>query len=211
MINKETLLQWEARVNALQMRERLLLLVTLIALTFGVFDLLLLSPLQQRLQQTEQSLVEVQSQLAVITQQTREFASDRDPLADRKQQRDALVQTIADYEQQLEQRMGNLLGKDEAPQLLYELLDNQRNLRLVSLTTHNGLFAEQTLGTPMTGGLNRFNLELNLQGSYLDMLDFVQAMEASDWQLFWDKLSLDVVEHPTANINIQLYTLGTGS
>ncbi len=212
MINKEKLLQWEARVNALQMRERLLLLLTLIALTYGVIDLLFLSPLQMRMEQSKQSLLDAQNRLVVIEQQSRDFAKDQDPLAAQKQERDSLQQALAEVQNRLEARMGNLLSQDEAPQLLSELIDKQRNLQLISLSTRQqGFSGSPADNSNAPSGFNRFNLELNMQGSFMDTLRFVQSMEASEWQLFWDTLNLDIVEHPNANVKIQLYTLGTGT
>jgi len=106
----QRLTPWESRINALQLRERLLLLLTLVVLTYGVIDALFFSPLRTRMEQAGQSLIDGQNKLAVLEQQSRELAASGDPLAQQKQTVRELQQTTASLEHQLETSMGNMLS-----------------------------------------------------------------------------------------------------
>lgn len=207
----QRLTPWESRINALQLRERLLLLLTLVVLTYGVIDALFFSQLRARMEQAEQSLIDGQNKLAVLEQQSRELAASGDPLAHQKQTVRALQQTTASLEHQLEASMGNLLSYREAPQLLRELIDNRSHLQLRKLETRQSTAMAAEPEPAATGTLSRFNLELDLAGSYLDTLDFLTTLEKSDWKLFWDRFSLRVTEHPQAQIQLKLFTLGIGT
>jgi MSHA biogenesis protein MshJ len=50
-------------------------------------------------------------------------------------------------------------------------------------------------------------VEIVVQGSYLDMLHYMDALESMPWQLFWSKARLQVEEYPKATLTLTLYTL----
>ncbi|MEO5932012.1 MAG: hypothetical protein ABIQ08_00465 [Duganella sp.] len=55
--------------------------------------------------------------------------------------------------------------------------------------------------------LYRHGVEIVLQGSYLDMIGYMAALEALPVQLFWGKASLDAQEYPNSRLTLTLYTL----
>lgn len=55
--------------------------------------------------------------------------------------------------------------------------------------------------------LYRHGVEVVLQGSYLDMVAYMEALEAMPTQLFWGKANLNSDNYPTARLTLTLYTL----
>ena len=55
--------------------------------------------------------------------------------------------------------------------------------------------------------LYRHGVEIVLQGSYLDMITYMNALEALPVQLFWGKASLDAQQYPNSRLTLTLYTL----
>ncbi|USX12062.1 hypothetical protein NHH88_20455 [Oxalobacteraceae bacterium OTU3CAMAD1] len=55
--------------------------------------------------------------------------------------------------------------------------------------------------------LYRHGVEIVLQGSYLDMISYMAALEALPVQLFWGKASLDAQQYPNSRLTLTLYTL----
>jgi len=55
--------------------------------------------------------------------------------------------------------------------------------------------------------LFRHGLRLELEGSYLDFLDYLDAVERLPWQLYWGTLSLNTQEYPRNEISIEIFTL----
>ncbi|HZX28104.1 MAG TPA: hypothetical protein VFF16_13610 [Telluria sp.] len=53
----------------------------------------------------------------------------------------------------------------------------------------------------------RHGVELTLQGSYLDMLNYMGALEAMPTQVFWGKAKLDARDFDQARLTLTVYTL----
>lgn len=53
----------------------------------------------------------------------------------------------------------------------------------------------------------RHGVEIALQGSYSDMVNYMEALEAMPTQLFWAQAKLDAVDYPAARLTLVLYTL----
>jgi MSHA biogenesis protein MshJ len=46
-----------------------------------------------------------------------------------------------------------------------------------------------------------------VRGNYLDMIDYMNALETLPTQLFWGGAQLVVEEYPTSRLTLTLYTL----
>ena len=55
--------------------------------------------------------------------------------------------------------------------------------------------------------LYRHGVELVLEGSYLDMVSYMEALEAMPSQLFWGKATLNAEDYPRTRLALTLYTL----
>jgi MSHA biogenesis protein MshJ len=55
--------------------------------------------------------------------------------------------------------------------------------------------------------LYRHGVQVVLQGSYLDMVSYMESLERLPAQLFWGKATLDAQEYPKARLTLTLYTL----
>jgi MSHA biogenesis protein MshJ len=55
--------------------------------------------------------------------------------------------------------------------------------------------------------LYRHGVEIVVQGGYLDMVAYMQALEALPVQLFWGAARLDAQQYPDARLTLTLYTL----
>ncbi|MYM67629.1 hypothetical protein GTP45_12400 [Pseudoduganella sp. FT55W] len=55
--------------------------------------------------------------------------------------------------------------------------------------------------------LYRHGVEIVLQGSYLDMINYMDALESLPVQLFWGKAKLDAQQYPNSRLTLTLYTL----
>jgi MSHA biogenesis protein MshJ len=55
--------------------------------------------------------------------------------------------------------------------------------------------------------LYRHGVEIVVQGGYLDMVNYMDALEALPVQLFWGKAKLDAQQYPNSRLTLTLYTL----
>lgn len=55
--------------------------------------------------------------------------------------------------------------------------------------------------------LYRHGVELTLEGSFAELLDYLRALQAMPQRVLWGKLSFKVEQHPKATLTLRLYTL----
>lgn len=221
-----------ARIDALSQRERMLVFAGALAVLTCIGQLAVLGPLQQRQdalkRQIAQQRATLQDTEAAITRKLGEAEVDPDqPLRER------LVALRTDSErmdQGLRAMQGGLVPPERIAPLLEAILRANGRLKLVSMQTlpvgslsdmgktdapaaDAANLAVQPPAKPAakTGNgadlLYRHGVELTVRGSYLDMVDYMAALEALPTQLFWGKADLQVEQYPTVRLTLTLYTL----
>jgi MSHA biogenesis protein MshJ len=55
--------------------------------------------------------------------------------------------------------------------------------------------------------LYRHGVEVAVRGNYLDLVNYMSALESMPTQLFWGKAQLEVEEYPSSRLTLTLYTL----
>ena len=104
-------------------------------------------------------------------------------------------------------------------QVLQELLQSRPGLHLLRLDSFSERVAvpvdtqvaEALKGSPLQSlQLYRHGVRLTLEGSYFELRDYLQAIEASGRHLFWERLDYQVGEAGPgrARIELELFTLG---
>lgn len=77
-----------------------------------------------------------------------------------------------------------------------------------SSATADGGAASGSSVVPKTGSLlYRHGVEITVRGNYLDMIDYMNALESLPTQLFWGGAKLEVDDYPTARLTLTMYTL----
>jgi MSHA biogenesis protein MshJ len=62
-------------------------------------------------------------------------------------------------------------------------------------------------GEKTQGGIYQHEVEIVLEGNYLDMLSTMQELEALPEQVYWRSAKLSVLEYPKASLNMHVFTL----
>lgn len=244
--------QWQkyaAKIDALSMRERVMVFGAGAGLLLFVIFAAFLDPMFAKQKTLNARIVQQQNQIAgfdaEVAAQISVFESDPDQAA-----RARLKQLRADIEQMggaLRTMEKGLVAPDKIVLLLENMLKDKDKLRLVSLRTLppsglvDGHFADvpeseaveamgaetklllkatapaATATAPAAAPasapvkpnqlLYRHGVEIVLQGSYLDMVAYMQALEAMPTQLFWGKAKLNAEAYPAARLSLTLYTL----
>jgi MSHA biogenesis protein MshJ len=109
---------------------------------------------------------------------------------------------------------GSLVGAAEMVPVLDRLLSQAGGLRLRSMQS----LGRSEVGAPAAvtatpveaktaGTLYRHGVELIVEGSYADVLAYVQAIEAMPQRVLWGGMQLKVEQHPKVVLTLRLYTL----
>ena len=216
---------WQAKFDALSLRERLMVAIAAFAATYFLVDALLLGSWQRQNAGIKATLLEQRAESARTAAQVQEqqvrAGSHPDALA-RARIRE-IEQKIAAIDASLQSSSKQLVPPERMASLLEDLLKGNKRLQLVKLAT---LPAEALLARePASGaaqaaepmqaaaeqpaGQNIFKhgVELTLRGSYFDMLDYLAQIEALPWQMYWGRLRLEARDYNRPMLTLTLYTL----
>lgn len=195
------------RIDALNLRERGILLAVALLVLYAMSNQLFIAPTLHSLQQKRVEITELQTKLTALQARAGLLGQNaQDPLAQRNARITELETQLAAQDAQFEAQLGRLVRPQQAAPLLRDVLGQFPNLRLLGLEAAPGeaLLPDST----RTARIVRYDLNLRVEGSYLAALDYLQRLEQLPWTLFWDGLSLDVREYPRNEIQLTVYTLG---
>jgi len=206
--------------NERPIRERALITVTTLVLLLVVVWELAVTPVVNRnvalesrigsLEQQQQSLLDQQRTLnqRLSTDPSREL---RERLASRQARLDRLDAELADT-------TGKLIAPRAMVRLLQDILAAQKKLELVAveLLEPTAIFDQQADADDSTAPetetatgplLYAHDVELVIRGDYMDVLDYIEALEGMDDRLGWVSLDYRMMKYPDNEIRIRVRTL----
>jgi MSHA biogenesis protein MshJ len=201
---------WIDRIDALELRERVLLLAAIVAVLFLSVDSAGFQPTLKAQQVTEERVSELEMKLGALRQQAMllSYKTDEDTLAARYRRRDTLAAELAALDARLVDQLGALVEPAQAAELLEQVLTRHRGLRITSLRASAEPLDEVAGNADQAGKLGRYQLNLVLEGGYLDLMRYLETLESMPWKFFWQTVDFQVNEYPRAVSRLQLYTLG---
>ncbi len=230
---KQLWLKWVAKIDALSLRERALVAVAGVAAIVFIVYMGVIDPANVRERALRDGIVQQRAQIAAIDAEVaqKEAAAKADPDA---ALRVRLALLKADNEKRraaLRNTQAGLVPPANMSKLLNQMVQQNGKLRLVSLKTlppagtTDGNFAvtaDEAGGPVAPAGvlskilpgtekpqplLYRHGVEVVLQGSYGDMVAYMEALERMPAQVFWGRAVLDATEHDKTTLALTLYTL----
>ena len=216
---KERLLQLEARIDALSLRERgLLLLVVLVVLSALWWDLFLDPQLKvqgalvSEMNQAQREMHALDAQAQAIVARRRQ-----DPDESLRRHVRALQAAVKSLDGRIAERVGGMVSAKEMPRLLEDVLTRDTNLRLVSIKSLplEPLVPQQK--ATAKGDANarhavvrtvyRHGLEMVFEGTFGGVVGYLRALQALPRDLVWDGLELKTMDYPRIRARIRVYTL----
>ena len=225
-------LQLTNKIDALTLRERGIMLAVISLAIIFLFNGLLIEPqyvkqkilsdkIKQAQAQIEASRVEIAQRLSSI---------NVDPDAELKKRIASAEQQLQQIDGGLQELQKNLVRPEKMTALLENILKRNHKLQLLSLknlpvinvidemedTASLGskivAAANAVTGTNVPeqnihGAIYKHEVEIVLQGSYLDMLSYMRELESLPEQVYWNKGKLTVIEYPKASLTLSLFTL----
>lgn len=215
---RDQMRQLEEYIDAKELRERALLLVAGAVLMYFIFDTLALQPAYRQQQQTQFEITEWEQQLGVLQQ--RSGLLDGSTGIEPAEQRAQLRRELDELERRVQDKLGALLEPEQAVELLKQVLAQEQDLQLIEVTAESRALTGTELDTndspadPEAGsdaqvaGIGRYQMQLELEGSYMATLRYLEALESLPWKFYWEGVELEVTEHPKARVTLDIYTLG---
>jgi MSHA biogenesis protein MshJ len=200
------------RVDAFSLRERVLVLIALLAVTAVIWDGLLMRPLDRQSKRLQPEVASLREEVERINRTVQELGrqeSQADPNRAVQEQVTAARGGLDDLNQQLGGLTRGLIAPEEMVEVLEQVLTHTAPLELLSLRTLPAEpLAALVPGEVLPSQLYRHGVEVQLSGTYLELLGFLREMEKLHWRFYWQSLELEVEEHPRLRVKLTAYTLG---
>ena len=129
-----------------------------------------------------------------------------DPDADYRQRLFLLEQQMTDVDAGLASQMVDMVPADYMPTVLAQLLSKGKGIKLLSFASIAPVALLQ-VGEQEKMNLYSHGIKLTIEGDYFSVLQFVQAVEAMPDKLYWKRIDYQVMQHPNASVELELYTL----
>lgn len=196
-----------ARFDALTMRERALVagagLIGMVLLWVAlVFD-----PMSVKQRTLSAELTTLQQSIQLTTLSIQETA-DADPTLIAQREETKLKTQLATINAQLAAKSAGLIPPERMVQVIHDVLSRQHGVRLVSL--HNSpvtTLVPSTAQGAQSGGPYVHPVEIVVEGTYLDVLAYLHALEKLEWRFYWRLLELETTTYPRNRVRIELSTL----
>jgi len=195
------------RFNATSAREKLILLLTAIAIIWGVWDAFVYQPLTQQKNKLSTELFSLKIELSAQEMAAKQIeASGKiDPNTANKQKLDAINDQLKTLKQQLDIGNKRFVSAHSMAQVLQEMLQKNKRLTLVNLETLP-VTDLSTLGQQKSW-IFRHGLSITIHGNFFDTLNYLQSLESLTWRFNWNNINYQVKDFPTAETTFQVYTL----
>jgi MSHA biogenesis protein MshJ len=207
-----------AKVDGMSLRERVLIFIAAAFLLVSLIDSLFLNPLlqqQKRLSaqvvQQQEKMKEIRAQLTMLLQ-----ARQADAVSPQRERIQQLRQQIADGETYLKSRRDKLVPPEKMAALLEQMLRRNARLQLVAMETlpvtpfiEQAADADsvQTAAGALETQMYKHGVQITVRGSYADLLQYLTALEKLPTRMFWGVAKMNVVQHPSVELTLTLYTL----
>jgi len=207
---------WLARIDALALRERVLVFVAALGILYLGWSQLAFAPLSAYRDQLVAEVERTRAQTEELNAQIRRLAQARseDPNAAERARLAELREALEQARSRVREVTRSLVPPEKMAGLLEAVLNRQTDLTLVRLES---LGVEPALGPAgedgaappdgLPGTLFRHGLRIELRGSYLETLRYLGALEALPWQFLWESVEVEVLEYPSVRVSITVYSL----
>lgn len=196
----------QAKLDDLQLRERLLVVATAIMLLGSAWYLGLMQPVGKQIKNTVAEIELVHQRIDSVNQSLEIQALHASGgAANYREQFTQVQRRIEELNAKLVGYTAELIGPAEMAHVLQGILKEQSNLRLIRV---RNLSPEALSTSDDTDTVfYKHGLELEFEGGYFACLEYLQELEALPWRLYWEILEIEVLEYPLNRIRLEVSTL----
>jgi MSHA biogenesis protein MshJ len=205
---KAALKRYTERIDNATLRERALLFgAAALALVFLV-NSILIEPLRVREKALSAEITRQDGELRTVQAELQRLvrSQDSDPDALNRKRAVELRAELKGLESSLVEEQRRFTSPQRMRQVLEEMLERNKGLRLVDLKTLPVTDLAGAQG-PAARRVYRHGVELTLSGSYLELYAYLTALERSSTRLYWGKVDMQVAGYPVATLKLTVYTL----
>ena len=225
---KQRLLQLQAKIDAMSVRERAMIFAAAAAVIVFLFNSFMITPLMARHKALRSQIAQQQDNIAGMDAEIGAIvrAYSVDPDQSNRERLASVKARSAALGADLRSMQTGLVAPERIAPLLEQILRANGKLRLIALRSlpvspaADGPYdpdarvaaiaapaADAAAAASPTRLIYRHGVQVTVRGNYLDMIDYLDALEGLPTQMFWAKASMEVEEYPNARLTLTLYTL----
>jgi MSHA biogenesis protein MshJ len=206
----EPVKRYADRVDAMSLRERVLIFFAVAVVLIAIVDSALLDPILRRQKASSQRIQQQQDEVRAMQAQVQAYAQARsgDGASAKGQRFEKRKAELAALDREMAEKHRGLVTSERMAKMLSEIVKRNPDIELVSLRTLTATGLASTPGSaPGGSGIYRHGVEIAVSGSYLKMLNYVSQLERLPAKIFWGNMELQAGAYPQATLKITLYTL----
>jgi MSHA biogenesis protein MshJ len=206
----DKLRQFDERVGAMSLRERVMVFAAVFVVAFALVQTLLIDRVNQRAQSAEARLQAAATALQAIEvlRGPQANLAARDPDQTAREALAAQEAQLARLNAELEARGRALVAPERMHAVLKDVVRGQGGVRIVGFKTLAPQPVSLAEGNEASlPGFYRHGFEVVVNGSYADLVAYLERLEALPWNLSWVEARLDAATRPDLKLTLIIHTL----
>ncbi len=200
------------RLDAMSLRERVLIFLAVAVVIVAIADSALFDPISRRQKVNSQRIHQQEDEIRTMQGQVQAYAQARtgDDANAKRQRLEKRRLELAALDRELAAKRSELMPPERMAKMLYEIVKRNPDIELVSLRSLPATGLAQSLTAILGSGglaLYRHGIEITVSGSYLKMLAYVGQLERLPAKIMWGNMELQAAAYPAVTLKITLYTL----
>ena len=210
------------KIDALSLRERVMVFVTALVIVLFMIHVLFIDPLTTRSKALSGQMAQQQTDLPALQVKIQALEKDlTDPDIANRARHDGIKREIAQIDATLKDMQQSLVPAQDMQALLQEMLTRNPRLQLIALRTlpaaplvakhdttdKSDAAAPGAKAAASADGVFKHGVRITVQGSYADLHDYLARLEKLSWHMFWSRASLNADDYPRLTLTLTIYTL----
>jgi len=200
------------RLDAMSLRERVLIFLAAAVVIVAIVDSALFDPISRRQKVNSQRIHQQEDEIRTMQGQVQAYAQARtgDNANAKRQRLEKRKLELAALDRELAARRSELVPPERMAKMLYEIVKRNPDIELVSLRSLPATGLTPSLTAILGSGglaLYRHGIEITVSGSYLKTLAYVGQLERLPAKIMWGNMELQAAAYPMVTLKIALYTL----
>jgi len=203
------------RIDALTLRERGIMFVTLLALLYFIASSFVFSPLKKQQQRLENEIKMKYDQIAAVSAQTQSMihAATTDPDVENEARLKQLREQIGLLDPRLAGVSQSLVSPRDMARFVEQVLTRNQALQVLKVESlppapvdGQPVSTEASAPAPAQG-VYKHGMRIEVRGRYIDLVKYLRALEAMPWKVFWGQVTLEADDQAMSKLTLVIYTL----
>jgi MSHA biogenesis protein MshJ len=212
--------RYAERIDAMTLRERVLIFGAVTAVLVALLQTLLLDGEMKKERRLSTAITQRQAEVKALDAQVAKLAASpvQDVERGRRERLAEVNRLLAETEKVIATEERKFTAAEKMKRVVEEMLARNRGVQLVEMRTlptvtiaeARSPAGQKPVARPATPGerlIYRHGMELTVSGAYLELLRYLEQLEGLPTQLYWSELALNAASYPSHTMKIVVYTL----